>query len=75
MANLMDSEITINPRQRVEHPCICGMRIRVIDVIDLHAAELNAEHILEEIPDLQSEDLQAALQYASRRLDYPVLAA
>jgi len=52
-----------------------GMRIRVIDVIDLFASGLSAQQILEEMPDLEAEDLQAALQYAARRLDHPVLAA
>jgi uncharacterized protein (DUF433 family) len=41
------------------------MRIRVIDVLDLFAAGLSAEQILEEMPDLEMEDLQAALQYAA----------
>jgi uncharacterized protein (DUF433 family) len=49
------------------------MRIRVIDVLDLFAAGLSAEQILEEMPDLEMEDLQAALQYAARRLNHPVL--
>jgi uncharacterized protein (DUF433 family) len=73
MANLTD-RITINPEQCGGRPCIRGMRIRVIDVLDLFAAGLNAEQILEEMPDLEVEDLQAALQYAARRLDHPVLA-
>jgi uncharacterized protein (DUF433 family) len=51
------------------------MRIRVIDVLDLYAAGLSAEQILEEMPDLEREDLQAAPQYAARKLYYPVLAA
>jgi uncharacterized protein (DUF433 family) len=51
------------------------MRIRVIDVLDLLAAGLSREQVLEELPDLESEDISAALQYASRRLDHPVLAA
>jgi uncharacterized protein (DUF433 family) len=51
------------------------MRIRVIDVLDLFAAGLNAEQILEEMPDLEMDDLKAALSYAARRLDHPVLAA
>jgi uncharacterized protein (DUF433 family) len=74
MANLMD-RITINPDQCGGRPCIRGMRIRVIDVLDLYAAGLGAEQILEEMPDLEAEDLQAALQYAARRLDHPVVAA
>jgi uncharacterized protein (DUF433 family) len=51
------------------------MRIRVIDVLDLFAAGLSAEQILEEMPDLEMGDLKAALNYAARRLDHPILAA
>lgn len=67
--------ITINPEQCGGRACIRGMRIRVIDILDLFAAGLNAEQILEEMPDLVMEDLQAALRYAARKLDHPVLAA
>ena len=74
MANLMD-RITINPEQCGGRPCIRGMRIRVIDVLDLFAAGLSAEQILEEMPDLEAEDLQSALQYAAHRLDHPIIAA
>jgi uncharacterized protein (DUF433 family) len=74
MPNLTD-RITINPEQCGGRPCIRGMRIRVIDILDLYAAGLNAEEILEEMPDLEKADLQAALRYAARRLDHPVLAA
>lgn len=48
----------------VGRPCIRGMRIRVLDVLDLFAAGLSAEQILKEMPDLEKEDLQAALQCA-----------
>lgn len=64
--------ITINPEQCGGRPCIRGMRIRVTDVLDLYAAGLTAEQILEEMPDLEHEDLQAALLYAARKLDHPV---
>ncbi len=74
MTNLME-RITTNPEQCGGRPCLRGMRIRVIDVLDLFAAGLSAEQILEEMPDLEMEDLQAALQYAARKLDHPVLAA
>ena len=67
--------ITINPKQCGGRPCIRGMRIRVIDVLDLLAAGLSRKQILEELPDLEPEDVEAALRYASRRLDHPVLAA
>jgi uncharacterized protein (DUF433 family) len=74
MPDLLE-RITTNPEQCGGRPCIRGMRVRVVDVLDLFAAGLGAEQILEEMPDLEMEDLQAALQYAARRLDHPVLAA
>ncbi len=74
MSDLL-KRITINPEQCGGRPCIRGMRIRVMDVLDLYAAGLSSEEILEEMPDLEMADLQAALLYASRRLDHPILAA
>lgn len=52
-----------------------GMRIRVSDVLGLFADGLSAAEILDEMPDLESEDLQACLRFASRYLDHPVLMA
>ena len=69
------ARITVNPEQCGGRPCIRGMRIRVIDVLDLLAAGLDAKQVLEELPDLEPEDITAALRYASRRLDHPILAA
>jgi len=71
---LMD-RITVNTEQCGGRPCIRGMRVRVIDVLDLFAAGLSADQILEEMPDLEMDDLKAALQYAPRKLDHPVIAA
>lgn len=67
--------ITVNPEQCGGRPCIRGMRIRVIDVLDLLAAGLSQEEILAEMPDLEKEDIQASLQYAARRFDHARLAA
>lgn len=67
--------ITVNPKQCGGRPCIRGMRIRVLDVLDLFAAGLSREEILEELPDLEDADLEAALKYARAKLDHPVLAA
>jgi uncharacterized protein (DUF433 family) len=74
MTSLLE-RITTNPEQCGGRACIRGMRIRVIDILDLFAAGLSAEQILDEMPDLEAEDLQAALRYAARKLDHPVLAA
>jgi uncharacterized protein (DUF433 family) len=71
----LKKRITVNPKQCGGRPCIRGMRIRVTDVLDLFAAGLGAEQILEEMPDLEMEDLQAVFEYAADKLDYPVLTA
>ncbi len=67
--------ITSNPRQCGGRPCIRGMRIRVADVLELFAAGLTSSQILEEMPDLEYLDLMAALQYASGKVNHPVLTA
>lgn len=71
---LMD-RITVNPDQCGGRPCVRGMRIRVVDVLDLLAAGLSAAEVVAELPDLELPDITACLRFASRRLDHPVLAA
>jgi len=51
------------------------MRIRVTDVLDLLGSGLSKEQILDEMPDLEMEDINAVLQYAARRFDHPILPA
>ena len=67
--------ITVNPGQCGGRPCVRGMRIRVIDVLDLLANGLSAEEVLAEMPDLEREDIRACLRFASKWLDHPVVAA
>lgn len=69
------ARITIDPAQCGGRPCIRGMRIRVQDVLDLLAAGLSRSKVLAELPDLEPADVDAALRYASARLDHPVLLA
>lgn len=72
MSKLLE-RITVNPKQCGGRPCIRGMRIRVSDVLDLFAAGLSAEEILEDLPDLEMDDIRASLTYAARKLNHPVL--
>ncbi len=65
--------ITSNPEQCGGRPCIRGMRIRVTDVIDLLANGLSFKEILEEMPDLNSDDIVACLKFASRKIDPPMI--
>ena len=67
--------ITVDPEQCGGRPCVRGMRIRVIDILDLLANGLSPEQIIGEMPDLELEDVYASLRFASRRLDHPVVAA
>ncbi len=69
----LSERITVNPDQCGGRPCIRGMRIRVTDVLELFANGMTAEQILDELPDLEAEDLQAALHFAAQRLDHPIL--
>ena len=71
----LENRITVNPEQCGGRPCIRGMRIRVTDVLDLLAAGLSDAQIVEELPDLELEDVHAAVRYASRRIDHPVVLA
>ena len=67
--------ITVNPKKCGGRPCIRGMRVRVIDVLDMLAGGMSPQEILDDFPYLEPEDIPACLRYASRQLDHPVLAA
>lgn len=72
MENWKD-RITVNPEQCGGRPCIRGMRIRVIDILQLLATGLNHQQVIEELPDLELEDIEAALKYAGSKIDHPVI--
>ncbi|WP_353256212.1 DUF433 domain-containing protein [Hyphomonas sp.] len=74
MSTLPD-RITSEPSKFGGRPCIRGLRIRVIDVLGLLAAGLSQAEVLAELPDLESEDISAALNYAASRIDHPLIAA
>ena len=57
------TQITLNPEQCGGRPCIRGMRIRVVDVLGLLAADLSSEQVIEELPDLEPEDITASLNW------------
>ena len=67
--------ITIEEGKCGGRPCIRGYRIRVTDVLDLLANGLTAAQVLAELPDLEPEDIQACLRFASQRLNHPVVVA
>jgi uncharacterized protein (DUF433 family) len=74
MTNRLD-RITSDPAICGGKPCIRGMRIRVKDILDLLASGATRNEVLRDYPDLQDEDIAAALEYAARQTDHPVLRA
>ncbi len=65
--------ITIEPGKCGGRPCIRGLRIRVKDVLDLLAAGATRGEILEDFPYLEAGDIDAALEFAARQSDHPIL--
>jgi len=65
--------ITIDPNVCGGKPCIRGLRVRVKDILELLAAGVSREEILQDYPYLEDEDITAALEYAARQSDHPVL--
>jgi len=59
--------ITIEPGKRSGKPCIRGLRITVYDVLDCLASGMTEVQILQDFPDLISEDIKACLAFAADR--------
>jgi uncharacterized protein (DUF433 family) len=74
MANLLD-RITVDPEICGGRPCIRGLRVRVKDILDMLAGGSTRAEILADYRYLQDEDITAALEFAARATDHPVLAA
>ena len=69
------SRITIRQDQCPGWPCVRGMRIRVVDVLEMLADGAGEAEILGDFPDLEAEDIRACLSYAVSQLGHPVVLA
>lgn len=67
--------ITQTPGKCGGRPCIRGMRIRVVDILETLAEGVPASEVLEDFPDLEAADIQACLLFAAMRIDFPRLVA
>ena len=65
--------ITINPGIFNGKPIIRGMRFKIADILGYLAAGMTSEELLSDFPYLEKEDITAALEYASKKLDHPVI--
>lgn len=59
------SRITVDPEQMDGLPCIRGLRIPVATVVDMVASGMANDEILGAYPDLELEDIRAALKFAA----------
>ncbi len=69
----LTGRITMNPEQCGGKPCIRGMRIRVVDVLDMLGSGMTEAEILESFPYLEREDILASIQFAAKRMDKVVV--
>ena len=67
--------ITIDPGQMHGRPCIRGLRVTVSDVLGMLAAGMARTDIVNDYPYLEDADIDAALEFAAKQADHPVIAA
>ena len=61
--------IIINPEIMVGKPTIRGLRITVGQILKALAAGINTDELLEDYPELEKEDIEAALLYAAEMVE------
>ncbi|EFO79777.1 protein containing DUF433 [Oscillochloris trichoides DG-6] len=59
--------ITINPNVRSGKPTIRGLRYTVYDILSYLAAGMTISEILDDFPDLTTDDIRACLSFAANR--------
>jgi uncharacterized protein (DUF433 family) len=65
--------ITSDPNVLGGRPCIRGLRVRVTDILDMLANGATREEILSDYPYLEEDDIRAALEFAARQSDHPII--
>lgn len=66
--NVLD-RITVHPDVMVGKPTIRGMRITVEQILKAMANGVPTDQLLDDYPELEKEDIRAALLYASQLVD------
>ena len=56
--------ITLNPKVMVGKPTIRGLRITVEQILSALASGISADDLIEDYPELEADDIKAALIYA-----------
>jgi uncharacterized protein (DUF433 family) len=61
--------ITIDPKIMVGKPTIRGLRITVDQILKALATGISTDELLEDYPELEKEDIEAALLYAAELVE------
>ena len=72
MVSVLD-RITSSPEICGGRPTIRGLRIRVADILEMLAGGADRAAILRDYPYLEDADITAALEYAARNSDHPLI--
>ncbi len=64
---MTNPRITLEPGKRGGRPCIRGLRISVYNVLEMLAEGMGEKEIIEDFPELESEDIRACLAFAADR--------
>jgi len=59
--------IDITPGKRSGKPCVKGTRIAVYDVLGWLAQGMTPQEVMEDYPELSTEQIKACLAYAAER--------
>lgn len=68
MTDPVHTRITIEPEKMDGQPCIRGLRFPVVTVLRMVAGGMTTDEIIDEHPDLEADDVSAALNYAAEAL-------
>jgi uncharacterized protein (DUF433 family) len=71
--NDRSERITVNSEICDGKPTIRGLRIRMTDILDMLAGGATRSDILRDYPYLEDEDISAALEFAARQSDHPII--
>jgi len=65
----MEERISVDPQICSGKPCISGTRVMVTNILGMMAGGKSTNDVLEAYPELTREDVEAALEYATRIID------
>lgn len=70
MNTMLQDRITVNPNICFGKPIIRGMRFPVRDILEMLAGGMSHQEILADFPELESEDINAALAFAAAQASF-----